>query len=82
MADPDTTCPQRAAHVTYPSILRALAGMDGPNTGQVADMLGLTWDGAAVLMGKLRATDGVPIVRVGGQWIVLRDQLIADAAGE
>jgi hypothetical protein len=82
VADPDATFPQRAAHVTYHLVLRALAGMDGLTTGQVADMLGLTWGGAAVLMGKLQATDGVPIVRVGGQWIVLRDQLIADAAGQ
>jgi hypothetical protein len=56
--------------------------MDGLTTSQVADMLGLTWDSAAVPMTKLQATDGVPIVRVGGQWIVLRDQLIADAAGQ
>jgi hypothetical protein len=28
------------------------------------------------------AADGVPIVRVGGQWLVQRDQLIEDAAGQ
>jgi len=56
--------------------------MDGPTTGQVADMLGLTWDGAAVLMGRLQASDGMPVVQVGGQWIVQRDQLIVDAAGQ
>lgn len=62
--------------------LRALAGMDGLTTGQVADLLGLTWAGAAMLMGKLQATDGVPMVRVGGQWIVQPDQLIVGAAGQ
>ena len=82
MAAPDATCPQRAVHVTYPLILRALAGMDGQTTSQVADMLGLTWDSAAVPMTKLQATDGVPIARVGGQWTVQCDQLIADAAGQ
>ena len=33
-------------------------------------------------MAKLQAADGVPIVRVGGQWLVQRDQLIEDAAGQ
>jgi len=56
--------------------------MDGLTTEQLADLCGLTWDGAAKLMAKLQATEGVPIVRVGGQWLVLRGQLIEDAAGQ
>jgi predicted ArsR family transcriptional regulator len=56
--------------------------MDGLTAGQVADMLGITYDGARQLMAKLQAADGVPIVRVGGQWLVPRDQLIEDVAGE
>jgi hypothetical protein len=63
-------------------ILRAPTGMDGLATGQVADMLGITYDGARQLMAKLQAADGGPIVRVGGRWLVPRDQLIEDVAGE
>jgi hypothetical protein len=45
-------------------------------------MLGISQDFAREMMSKLEATDGVPIVRVRGQWLVLRDQLIEDAAGQ
>jgi len=38
IADPDVTCQQRAAHVTYMLTLRALAGTEGRTPGLVTDL--------------------------------------------
>jgi CRP-like cAMP-binding protein len=67
MPDRDTTSQQRAAFVMYALCLRALANMPGLTTSQVAQMIGITYDGARRLMNKLEAGHRVPISNVDGR---------------
>ena len=71
MRDRDTTSQQRAAFVTYALCLRALANMPGLTTSQVAQMLGISQDGARKLMSKLEAGHRVPVSNVDGRWQLL-----------
>jgi hypothetical protein len=75
MPDRDTTGQQRAAFVTYALCLRALANMPGLTTSQVAQMLGISQDGAGKMMGKLEVGHRVPIANVDGRWQLLPHRL-------
>jgi len=64
---PEYTPQQRAAKVVYQLTLRALAGLDGLTTRQVATMVGLSWDGAHSLLCNVSGS-GIPIYDAGGKW--------------
>lgn len=40
-------------------------------TQEIAELVGITRQGAAILMDKLSGIHGVPVVRIDGKWLML-----------
>lgn len=67
----DQTPQQRAAKITYHLALRALAGLEGMTTSQVATMLGISYHAARALMINLEAAGTPPITMQEGRWVMV-----------
>lgn len=75
MEGDELTPQQRAARVTLCLIQRASQGLPGLTTAKVAEMVGITSEGARVMMCNLSANGGIPVTQIDGLWVALPEEL-------
>lgn len=63
----DLVAQQRAAIVMYELCILGRQY----TTQEIADRIGISRQGAAILMDKLSGIHGVPVVRIDGKWMIL-----------
>ncbi len=76
MRTSELTPQQKAAKVVYQLALRALAGLDGLTTQQIACLVELTPRGALFLMQNISGP-GIPICVIDGKWTLAAHHLKA-----
>ena len=71
----ELTPQQRAARITWCLAQRASRDLPGLSTAEIARMVGISQEGARVMMCNLSANGGAPITQVDGLWVALPERL-------